>query len=183
VRGLLPPLHPVLRSVIAATAATVSVSVVLTLIAVAMAMPLHDMRHTLTNVAGVFVICLCFEAVGEVMGRPLAAPAPPRLIGRLPWDKRGALIALSVTDHYVHVTTTRGHEMLLMRLSDAITEADPTPGLQVHRSHWVALAAIATARRHGDGAVIGLTNGTEVPVSRGFLPAVLAAGLLPRARG
>jgi len=113
---------------------------------------------------------------------PSAAPsptpaAPPRLLARLPLDKRGALIALSVQDHYVEVVTTQGRELLLMRLSDAIAEADPCAGLQVHRSHWVALDKVRAARRDGARGVLTMADGREIPVSRSYLPDAKAAGL------
>lgn len=109
-------------------------------------------------------------------GAPVRAPA---LLDRLPLDKRGALISLSVQDHYVEVTTTKGREMLLMRLSDAIREAEPTPGLQVHRSHWVATGQVRAARRDGARAVLTMAHGQDIPVSRSNLAAVKEAGLLP----
>lgn len=110
---------------------------------------------------------------------PPPDPGPPRLLARLPLARRGALIGLTVQDHYVEVFTTRGRDLLLMRLSDAIAEAEGVPGLQVHRSHWVALDQVRGARRQGDGAVLTLADGREVPVSRARVAAVRAAGLLP----
>lgn len=103
----------------------------------------------------------------------------PPILGRLPFDKRGSLIALSVSDHYVEVRTTKGRDMVLMRLSDAIRECAPEPGLQVHRSHWVARAAVTMARRDGARVVLELSDGSEAPVSRSCLPQVKEAGLLP----
>jgi hypothetical protein len=108
-----------------------------------------------------------------------AAPLPPRILTRLPLDRRGALIALSVQDHYVEVITTRGRDLILMRLADAMAEAEGVPGLQVHRSHWVALDQVRAARRQGDGAVLTLSDGREVPVSRARLPEIRATRLLP----
>ncbi|MFN4099224.1 MAG: LytTR family DNA-binding domain-containing protein [Pararhodobacter sp.] len=109
---------------------------------------------------------------------PAIAPAPAaRLLARLPLKKRGALIALSVQDHYVDVFTTSGHEMLLMRLADAIAEAEGCPGVQVHRSHWVALDQVRAARREAARGVLTLSDGREVPVSRGYLPKAKEAGL------
>lgn len=106
-------------------------------------------------------------------------PQPPRLLARLSLDKRGTLISLSVQDHYVKVVTTRGREMLLMRLSDAIAETEGCAGLQVHRSHWVALDQVQAARRDGARGTLTMTGGGEIPFSRSFLPAVKEAGLLP----
>jgi hypothetical protein len=106
--------------------------------------------------------------------------APPALLDRLPLDKRGPLVSLSVEDHYVRVRTTRGEAMVLMRLGDAIREAAPVAGLRVHRSHWVARDAVRAVRREGDRAVLQMTSGGDIPASRSHIPALRQAGLLPR---
>lgn len=80
----------------------------------------------------------------------------------------------------MEVVTTRGRASVLMRLVDAMREAGDVRGLQVHRSHWVALDQVTAARRVGDAAVLTLSTGAEVPVSRSRLPDLRAAGLLPR---
>ena len=107
------------------------------------------------------------------------SPSPPRLLNRLDPGKRGALVSLSVQDHYVEVTTTRGRDLLLLRLTDAIEETAPEPGLRIHRSHWVATAHVARVRRQGDRGVLTLRDGRELPVSRARLPELRAAGLMP----
>ncbi len=104
----------------------------------------------------------------------------PRILERLPLDKRGPLIALSVQDHYVQVATAKGTELILMRLGDAMAEVGDTPGLQVHRSHWIATKAVTSARRDGARAILTMANGMDIPVSRTYLPAIKEAGLLPR---
>ncbi len=106
-------------------------------------------------------------------------PSAPMILQRLPVDKRGDLVALSVEDHYVRIRTIRGEEIVLLRLSDAMNEVAPQSGLQVHRSHWVASAAITAARREGDRAVLSMTHGPDIPVSRRYVPALKEAGLLP----
>lgn len=103
----------------------------------------------------------------------------PRLLVRLPKAIRAPLVALSATDHYTDVTTTAGSTRLLLRLSDAIAESAPTPGLRIHRSHWVALDQITAARRDGPRAVVTLTDGRDYPVSRSSLAALEQTGLLP----
>ena len=102
----------------------------------------------------------------------------PALLDRLPVDKRARILALTVSDHYVEVSTLKGRELILMRLSDAIRETTPEPGLQIHRSHWVALHAITDARRDGAGAVLTVKDGQEFRVSRTYLSQVKAAGLV-----
>jgi hypothetical protein len=136
-------------------------------------------------VAGAFAVSWVVMGLRALMDRPSppgspSEPSAARLLARLPLEKRGALVALEVQDHYVQVTTLRGRHLLLMRLSDAIVEAEGVAGLQVHRSHWVALEQVRAARRQGDGAVLTLADGREVPVSRARLGAVRAAGLLAR---
>lgn len=140
--------------------------------------------------APIFAIALIVTAVLDILmglfnGRTGAeartdAPEGPALLDRLPFDKRGALLALSVEDHYVCVRTDRGEALLLMRLTDAIRETAPVAGLRVHRSHWVALGAVTAARRDGDRAVLTLRDGTEVPASRANVAALRDAGLLAR---
>lgn len=108
------------------------------------------------------------------------APTPPRLLDRLPLEKRGPLISISVQDHYVEVVTAKGRELILLRLSDAMAEVGDTPGLQVHRSHWIATSAVQSVRRDGARAILTMAGGSEIPVSRTYIPAIKEAGLLPR---
>lgn len=138
-------------------------------------------------VGNIFVIAMVVAVIFQVASNhgdtapvtPAVAVAPA-LLDRLPFDKRGALWALSVEDHYVHVRTAKGTEMVLLRLRDAMREVGDTAGMQVHRSHWVATDAIASATRNGDGATLTLTDGTDIPVSRRYVAAMKEAGLLPK---
>lgn len=85
---------------------------------------------------------------------------------RLPAKLGTELICLEVEDHYVRAHTSLGNEMILMRLRDAIAELDGFDGTQVHRSYWVAKQAIISGQRSGEGALLTMSNGMEVPVSR-----------------
>jgi hypothetical protein len=98
---------------------------------------------------------------GEGAGRP-------KLLCRLPDGVDGTLLHLSVSDHYVEVATDRGTGRVLMRFSDAIEDVAQIDGLRVHRSHWVARAAVATVERANGRTFLTLTNGTRVPVSRAY---------------
>ena len=64
-------------------------------------------------------------------------------------------------------------------LADAIREAAPTDGLQVHRSHWVARRHIAALRREKGRIILTLSNGRDIPVSRTYEQAVAQAGGTP----
>jgi hypothetical protein len=98
-----------------------------------------------------------------------APPAPPKFLERLPLKLRGAEVwAVEAEDHYLRLHTSKGQDLILMRLADAVAELEGIEGAQVHRSWWVARDAITDARR-GDGrAVLTLRDGAEVPVSRTY---------------
>ncbi|CDZ39485.1 Sensory transduction protein LytT, putative [Neorhizobium galegae bv. officinalis] len=110
---------------------------------------------------------------------PSSAPAPaaspssePEILARLKPHNRGALLRLSVQDHYTEVVTSRGRELILLRFADALKELGLTPGLQVHRSHWVADAHVETLKRDGGKLLLIMRDGTEIPVSRTYADAV-----------
>ena len=107
---------------------------------------------------------------------PSATPATgsPELdiLARLKPQNRGPLVRLSVEDHYTDVVTTRGHELILLRFADALRELGGTPGLQVHRSHWIADAHVEQLRRDNGKLFVVMKDGTEIPVSRPNLDAV-----------
>ena len=135
----------------------------------------------------VFGIAAIITVLIEIFGRTQRAaaagtaqsPRPAVILSRMPLEKRGPLVALSVEDHYVRVRTTKGEEMILMRLADAIAETGDTAGLQVHRSHWVALDQVRGVRREGDRAILSMAHGPDIPASRSNIAALKEAGLLP----
>ncbi len=103
--------------------------------------------------------------------------APPRFLDRLPPKLRGAEVyAVEAEDHYLRLHTSRGEDLILMRLADAIAELEGVEGAQTHRSWWVARDGIDAARR-GDGrARLTLKTGAEAPVSRTYARALREAG-------
>lgn len=96
---------------------------------------------------------------------------------RLPLAVRGALQRVEAQDHYLNVVTDRGSALILMRLSDALEELAAEPGLQVHRSHWVATRAVVAHQRTKGRDILVMSCGANVPVSRSFRPAAQTAGL------
>ena len=85
---------------------------------------------------------------------PAGAP-PPRFLERLPVKLRGAeLYAVQAEDHYLRVHTSRGSDLILMRLADAVADA---------------------RRSDGRGTLV-LKNGVEAPVSRSYAGPLRAAG-------
>jgi preprotein translocase subunit SecG len=115
----------------------------------------------------------------EPKARPTAeaAASSPTILERVPLPQRGRLIALIVEDHYVDIVTDRGKTLVLMRLADAMRETGSVAGLQIHRSHWVALDAVVKTHRVEGKLALELSNGLRLPVSRSYLPAAKEAGL------
>lgn len=135
----------------------------------------------------VFAVSLVLTVIGILVSRANKADAPSmpgtgdsaqRFLERLPVKYRGAeLWAVSSEDHYLRIHTSRGEELILMRLADAVRELDGAAGVQVHRSWWVAKDGVSDARRDNGKLVLVLKNGTDVPVSRTYQAAAKEAGL------
>ena len=132
----------------------------------------------------VFIVTMAMTGLNFLVQRTPpethAAPAggpPSRFLDRLPPKLRGGeLWAVEAQDHYLRLHTSRGQDLILMRLSDAVAELEGIEGAQTHRSWWVAKAAVEDARR-GDGrATLTLKNGVEVPVSRAYAKALRETG-------
>jgi hypothetical protein len=90
----------------------------------------------------------------------------------------GPLLALKGEDHYVRAIGETREELVLIRMRDAISELVGIDGLAVHRSWWVARAAVKTVRRDGRAMVLTLSNGSEVPVARDATAKLRNAGWL-----
>jgi hypothetical protein len=120
-----------------------------------------------------------FRAIAETppnAAAPAGGAAP--ILERLPREKRGRLVSLSVEDHYVEVVTDRGRTLVLMRLGDAIRETGGIDGVQIHRSHWVAREAVVRGLRREGKPMVELADGRVLPVSRSFAPMARAAGIV-----
>lgn len=110
-------------------------------------------------------------------GAPIAAPSA-RFLSRIPARIAGNLLCVKTEDHYLRIYTSGGEDLILMRLRDALGELEGLDGLQVHRSYWVARAAVAEVARDGRKTRLRLSNGLEVPVSESRLPGLREAGWL-----
>lgn len=153
------------------------------------AFQIHNTPNTTSVVMTLFyiwVVSITICAVGALQRhKPVdtdfqssaEADALPPLLPRLKPALRNAQIyALEAQDHYVRVITSAGEDLILMRLSDAINEAAPLPGLSPHRSWWVAQAGMKTVTRRNGKTAITLENDMTIPVSRSRFKTLRAAG-------
>jgi len=150
------------------------------------AFPMHrppTLIGVLLSLFYIWVVAMVICSFGALQ-RSRQAPrketaARPALYERLKPNLRSAdIYALSAEDHYVRVITSAGDDLILMRLSDAIIETAPLPGLSPHRSWWVAEGGTAGVKRSDGKAVITLKNDIIVPVSRNGAKALREAGWL-----
>jgi len=124
----------------------------------------------------VLLISVAMTAITTIANRPgRVTHAPPtgatskpiRFLERLPPKLKGAVLyAVSAEDHYLRLHTSKGSDLILMRMSDAIVELEGLEGAQTHRSWWVARDAVENTRRDGDRLTLVLKGGAEAPVSR-----------------
>ncbi len=115
-------------------------------------------------------------ARGQTHEAPAGAP-PPKFLARLPVKLAGStLFAVEAQDHYLRLHTSRGEDLILMRLSDAIAELEGIEGARTHRSWWVARAAVVSAERAEGRATLTLPTGAIAPVSRSYVRPLRDAG-------
>jgi DNA-binding LytR/AlgR family response regulator len=96
----------------------------------------------------------------------------PGLLGARPQE----VLCLSMEDHYVRVHTAGGSRLVLATMRQAVDALDGAPGLRVHRSWWVAEAAVADAIVERRNLRLRLVNGQTAPVARASVAAVRRAG-------
>lgn len=117
--------------------------------------------------------------VGVVAGLAVLLRGRPQRRARTADEARPAAQAVAPTDwpaepvlwvraddHYLEVATAARTLFLRGRMRDAVLRLGPAAGLQVHRSWWVAKAAVLSARREGRGHVLVLRDGARAPVGR-----------------
>jgi hypothetical protein len=110
---------------------------------------------------------------------PSAKPPWPGFLASLPGRLGRELVCLEMEDHYLRVHTAAGNAMIHHRMGDAEAAlVGVIDGMRVHRSWWVARAAVSAWQRDGKTLTLTLVNGQSVPVARDRQPLVKAAGWL-----
>jgi DNA-binding LytR/AlgR family response regulator len=125
---------------------------------------------TLATTAGMTALAFLVRRHGPVETHAAASDAPPaKFLARLPARLADAdLWAIEAEDHYLRLHTSKGQDLILMRLSDAVAELEGIEGARTHRSWWVARSAVTRADRADGRATLTLIDGAEVPVSRAY---------------
>jgi len=108
----------------------------------------------------------------------VAAADAGTLFAQLPERLGTEVIALQMEDHYVRVHTPRGSALVLMPMGQAVAAMEDVDGERVHRSWWVARAAVEDAVKDGRNLRLRLTGGLEAPVARTTVARLREAGWL-----
>ena len=127
----------------------------------------------------VLLLCLPLQFVLHLLLRETDALAPDAptpdapidqaiapLLAKLPKSLGDEILCMKTEDHYLRVFTPHGNALILMRMTDAEKTTGDVEGLRVHRSWWVARAAVRRSVAAGGNISLILSNGVEVPVSR-----------------
>lgn len=112
--------------------------------------------------------------------QPLPTPAPQQLLvearGRLQVLAVAQIAWLAAADNYVALHAADGREWLLRRTLAALLASLGPAFQRIHRSHAVALAAVAEVLPADKGdARVRLVGGTELPCSRSHRAALVQA--------
>jgi len=91
-----------------------------------------------------------------------------QFLARLPKEIGTDLVSLSMSDHYIDVTTKQGSALVHLKFSKAMKELKKYPGVQSHRSHWVSLSAIKNVKLSGRDKSVELFDGRKLPVSEKY---------------
>ena len=119
-------------------------------------------------------------AQGEPRPLPLGSDRPETahlFARRMPSGLGGQLLCLQMEDHYLRIHTDVGSALILCRMEDAAHELEGH-GLRVHRSWWVARAALGGCERDGQRLFLRLRNGLRAPVGKTYRRALKEAGWL-----
>jgi len=108
----------------------------------------------------------------EKLPQPENSPGVNELIRSIPNQIRESILRVQAQEHYITVTTCLGSEMILYKFGKALIDLEIEPGLQVHRSYWVADENVLGWSSDKTKRELKLKFGESVPVSRKFEQAV-----------
>jgi len=108
----------------------------------------------------------------------LAEEPPPGISSPATEPKPGEVICLRMEDHYVRVHTLAGSRLVSGPLERVIAGLGNHEGMRVHRSWWVARAAVTGVVADGRNLRLTLRGDLHAPVSRASVARLREAGWL-----
>lgn len=92
---------------------------------------------------------------GTALPNGTALPVPPQEI-----------LHVEAQSNYVRITTLQRRYFIRSSMAECVARLPPSLGLRVHRSHWVAFAAVAGLSVGGGRLALKLNLGKDIPVAR-----------------
>lgn len=115
---------------------------------------------------------------------PSRQPLPIGPARPTPEEAPGQVLCLRMEDHYVRVHTVAGSRLAAGPFERVIAGLGEVEGMRVHRSWWVARAAVIGVVADGRNLRLALQGDLSAPVSRASVARLRAAGwLAPEAAG
>lgn len=121
---------------------------------------------------------LTFMVVRRVLRKPVPPPPVPSEIGVAPVDLAPDVLCLRMEDHYVRVHTQAGSRLVEGPFERVIAGLGGVEGMRVHRSWWVARAAVVGVVADGRNLRLALRGDLSAPVSRASVARLREAGWL-----
>ena len=120
-------------------------------------------------VAAVTAFILSKQGQPEEQEADDPAPALRRLLQAVPASLGDDIIRLHAQDHYVEVVTVKGRALLTEQFGECLEKLSPLPGIQCHRSHWVALPHVKGVSRSGSAIRAPRAMATGCPSATGAM--------------
>ena len=126
------------------------------------------------------VVRRVLKARGEPRGNPAAvsvSPTPPNLLTPTALPPSGEVLCLRMEDHYVRVHSLNGSRLVAGPFERVIAGV-AAEGMRVHRSWWVARAAVTGVVADGRNLRLTLRGDLTAPISRTSVAKLREAGWL-----
>lgn len=123
--------------------------------------------HVLFSILCIQPLIFLIERLVQQVETRASGDAIRFLTGRMPPKLRGTTpFALAAEGHYVRAYTPAGNDLITMKFEDAVASVIGVPGVQTHRSWWIALDQLVDVKPLGSAYEATLVSGLKVPVSR-----------------
>jgi hypothetical protein len=120
------------------------------------------------------VISSASEPVAAVVPEPVAKLAQMKLFTDSKLPDEALLLAVKAEEHYIHIWSDQGEDLIRYRFQDALNVLEPYAGIRTHRSWWVNPGSVVSSTRKGRSLELELANELTVPVSLAYKEAVSA---------
>ncbi|MCX8508042.1 MAG: LytTR family DNA-binding domain-containing protein [Rhodobacteraceae bacterium] len=104
--------------------------------------------------------------LASLQPEPAAPPVPETVVIAARAIATHKILLVTARGKFVEIVTTEQSYLLRAKLSDTLAKLAAVPGIQVHRSHWVARAGVRCRKLGGaEKLVLVMKNQTEIAVA------------------